>query len=80
MTLNYIGHFLTLLFESNGCISIFGFASLGYILTGILSFTIGLNICAIIAGIKKYKLIIKKRKKKHDEITLPAKTYKRLNF
>ena len=34
---------------------------------------IGLVICTIIARIKKYKSIIKKRKKKHNEIALLAK-------
>ena len=41
---------------------------------GITSSAIGLTICAITAGIKKYKLIIKKNKKKHDEIVLLAKS------
>ena len=35
---------------------------------GITSSAIGLEICAITAGIKKYNSIIKKKKKKHDEI------------
>ena len=34
---------------------------------------IGLKIYAITAGIKKYKSIIKKKKKKHDKIALQAK-------
>ena len=33
----------------------------------------GLKICAITAGIKKYKSIIKKKNKKHDEIVLLEK-------
>ena len=37
---------------------------------GIASSAIGLKICAIIAGIKKYKSIIKKKKKKHGKIVL----------
>ena len=41
---------------------------------GITSSAIGLKICAINAGIKKYKSIIKKRKKKHDKIVLLAKS------
>ena len=40
----------------------------------ITSSAIGLKICAITAGIKKYKLIIKKKKKKHDKIVLLAKS------
>ena len=38
-----------------------------------MSSTIELNIFAIVAGVTEYKLIIKKRKKKHDEIVLSAK-------
>ena len=34
---------------------------------------IGLKICVITAGIKKHKLIIKKKKKKHYKIVLLAK-------
>ena len=33
-----------------------------------------MNICEIIARTKKYKSIIKKEKKKHDEIEVLAKT------
>ena len=50
------------------------FASLADILIGITSSAIGLKICAIAAGIKKYKSIIKKKKKKHDKIVLLAKS------
>ena len=35
--------------------------------------SIGLKICVITAGIKKYKSIIKKKKKKHDKIMLLEK-------
>ena len=42
--------------------------------TGITSSVIGLKICVITAGIKKYKSIIKKKKKKHDKIVLLAKS------
>ena len=41
---------------------------------GITSSAIELKICAITAGIKKYKSIIKKKKKKHDKIVLLAKS------
>ena len=44
------------------------FASLVGIPIGITSSAIGLRLCAITAGIKKYKSIIKKKKKKHDKI------------
>ena len=35
---------------------------------------IGLKICAITSGIKKYELIIKEKKNKHDKIVLLAKS------
>ena len=52
-TLNYIGHFLILSSTITGSVSISAFASLVSIPTGIKSSAIGLNICAITAGIKK---------------------------
>ena len=44
------------------------FASLGGIPIGIMSSAIRLKICLIIAAIKIYKSIIKKKKKKHNKI------------
>ena len=41
---------------------------------GITSSAKELKICAITAGIKKYKSIIKKKKKKHDKTVLLAKS------
>ena len=41
---------------------------------GITSSAIGSKICARAAGIKKYRSIIKKKKKKHDKIVLLAKS------
>ena len=73
-TLNHIERFLILASIITGCISIFDFASLFGILIAITSFAIGLEICAIIAGIKKYNSIIKKKKKKYDKIALLAKS------
>ena len=73
-TLNYIEHFLFLGSTITGCISISLFASLVRIPIGITSVTIGLKICAIIAGIKKHKSIIKKKKKKHYKLALLAKS------
>ena len=73
-TLNYIEHFLILVSTITGCISSSSFASLLGIPIGITSSAIGLKICAITAGIKKYKSIIKKKKKKHDKIVLLAKS------
>ena len=53
-----------------GCVSITVFASLVAIPIGITSSAVRLKICAITAGIKKFKSIIKKKKKKHDKIVL----------
>ena len=53
-TLNCIEHFLILASTVTGCISISGFASLLGIPIGIASSAIGLKICAIASGIKKY--------------------------
>ena len=44
---------------------------------GITSSAIGLKMCAIAAGMKKYKSVIKKKKRKHDKIVLLTKS--RLN-
>ena len=71
-TLNYIEHVLILVSTITECISISTFASLIGIRIGITSFSIGSKICAIAAWIKKYKSIIKKKKKKRDKIVLLA--------
>ena len=57
-----------------GCVSISDFASLVAISIEVTSSAVGLKICAITAGIKKHKSIIKKKKKKHDKNVLLAKT------
>ena len=74
MTLNYIENFLNLVFAVTVCISISDFASLINISKGVMSSAIELNICVIIARIKKYKSIIKKKKKMNDEIALLPET------
>ena len=61
--LNYIEHFVDLASTVTGCISISAFASLLGIPIGITSSAIGLKTCAIAAIIKRYKSIIKKKKK-----------------
>ena len=61
-TLNHIEHFLILASTITGCISISTFASLIGIRIRITSSAIGLKFCAITAGIKRYKSIIKKKK------------------
>ena len=73
-TLNYIEHFLILGSTITGCVSISAFASLVDIPIGIKSSAIGLKICTITAGIKKYNSIMKKKKEKHDKMVLSAKS------
>ena len=58
----------------NGCISISAFTSLIDIPIGTTCSAIELKVCAITAEIKKYKSIIKKKKKKHVKIVLLAKS------
>ena len=74
VTLNYIEHLLILASTITACISISAFTSLIRIPIGITSSAIGLQICAITAGIEKYKSIIKKKKKRDDKIVLLAKS------
>ena len=57
-----------------GYISIFAFTSFLGIPIGIRSSAKGLKICVITAGIKKYKSIIKEKKKKFDKTVLLAKS------
>ena len=73
-TLNYIEHFLIITSTTTGCITISAFSLLLGIPLEIMSYAIGLKTCAITAEIKKYKSIIKKKKKNHDEIRLLAKS------
>ena len=63
-TLDYIKKLLILASTITGCISNSAFASLVCISIRITSSVIGLKIWAITAAIKKYKSIIKKKKKK----------------
>ena len=73
-TLNYIERSLILAFAVTGYVSISAFSFLLGIPIGITSSAIGLKLCAITAGIKKYKSIIKKKKKNHDKILLLPKS------
>ena len=72
--LNYIDHSLVVISTITGCVSIIAFASLVDIPVRITSSAVGLKFCVITARIKKYKLIIKKKKKEHDKIILLAKS------
>ena len=65
--------FLILSFSITGCISISTFTSLLGISIGITSSAIGLKICAVIAGIKIFNSIFKKKEKKQDKTALLGK-------
>ena len=80
-TLNYIEIFLILASINTGCFY-FCFCLFVGIPIGITGSATGLKICAISAGILKYKSIIKKKKKKHETIVLLAKSKsdRSLNF
>ena len=67
--LSYVKHLLILASIITGCASISAFPSLVSVPVGITSSAV---VCAITAGIKKYKPMIKK-KKKHDKIVLLGK-------
>ena len=69
-TLNSTKHILDLVFAVTACISISAFASLIITFKGIMNSAVGLNICAITPRNKKHKSIIKKKKRKRDEIPL----------
>ena len=68
--LNYVQNLLILSSAITGCVSTSAFASLVCIPVGITSSGIGIQICAVIVGIKKYKSIIKEKYNKHEKIVL----------
>ena len=72
--LNYVDHSLIVISTITGCVFISAFASLVGIPIGITSSAIGLKVCVVTAGMKKYKSINKKKKKTHDKIVLLAKS------
>ena len=71
--LNYVQSLLILVSTGSVCVSISALGSLVCVLLGITSSIVGIKICAITAEIKKYKSIIKKKKKIHDKIVLLGK-------
>ena len=73
-TLRYIKHFPILASTITGCTSISIFASLIGFPIGITSSVIGLKLCAITAGTKELKSIIKEKKKKHNKVVCLAKS------
>ena len=71
--LNYIEHLLILASTVTGCVSISAFASLVGFPVGIASSATTIKSCVVAAGIKKYKSIIYKKRKKYDKIVLLGK-------
>ena len=72
--LKFIEHLLILISTVTGCVLIYVFTSLIGIPIVITSSATGLKNCVINAGIKNFKSIIKKKKKKHDRILSLAKS------
>ena len=70
--LHYVEQLVILASAVTSCVSISAFALLACVPVGVTSSAVGIKICAITKGIKKYKSIIKK-KKKHDKIVLLGK-------
>ena len=70
--INYPEHLFTLVSRVNR-VSISAFASLVCVPVGITSSALGIKICAITTGIKKYNSI-RKKKKKHDKTILLGKS------
>ena len=73
-SLNNNKHFPILASKITGCVSISAFPSPIGIPIEIMSSATGLKICAVTAGVKKHKSVIKKKKKKHDKIVSLAKS------
>ena len=71
--LNYVKQLVVLVSTVAGCVSVSVFPSLIPLPVFVTSSAVAVKICAINAGIKNYKSIIKKKKKKHDKIVLVAK-------
>ena len=71
--LDYVGNLLIPSWTVAGYVSISAFASLVCVPVVIRSSAVGINICAITAGMKRYKSILKKKKKKHNKIVLLGK-------
>ena len=78
--LNYVENLLILASTVTGCISISAFASLVCVPVSITSSASGIYICAITAGIKKYKSIIKKKKKHGKTVLLGKDKLKTIEF
>ena len=72
--LNYIEQSVILVSAITGCVAFSDSISLVGIPIGIAGSAVELKICTITPGIKKYKLLIKKKGKNRDKIVLLTKT------
>ena len=72
-TLSYVENLLILASKVTRCVSFPAFTSLIDVPVGIGSYAATIKVCVTNAGIKKYKSIIKKMKKKHYKIVLLEK-------
>ena len=71
--LNYFKYFLVFVSAVTGCVSISAFSSLVGIPVDIMSSVVELKICSFTAGIKKYRSIIKEKRKKHGKVVFLGK-------
>ena len=78
--MNYVEPLLILASTFTGCVSVSVFASVFGILVGITSSVVGLKICVITTGIKKYKGIVKEKKKKTWWNSIFNKKYAKYNW
>ena len=62
------------------CVSVFAFASLVGLPIVIASSAVGLTIFALTSGIRKYKSVIKKKRKRYNEIVFLTKYYQIFYF
>ena len=72
ITLIYIEHLLVLLSSVTGCASVSSFPSLVGNPTGVECSTVALRTCLITAEIKKFKSIIKKKRRNQNKKVLLA--------
>ena len=72
--MNFFEHFLVFASSVSGCDLISALGSLVGVPVGTARSAVGLKICAVAAGIKKYNLIYIEKEEKHDKIVLLGKT------
>ena len=73
-SLNYFEHFLIFISAVSCYVSVSEFVSLVGVSVGLASSLVVVRTCAVPAGIKRYKSVIKKKRKKDNKIVLLART------